>query len=111
MSDLEARIAEAIRAHLPNADYEWCANDECFYEFGAEGFHADMNFDEAFANHLREMIAPLIRELEAEALETFGHMYLNPEQDENYNKTARAGRGYYRALIQTRAKRIRSNDV
>lgn len=55
-------------------------------------------------------LAPLIREREAEALEKFGHMYLNPEQDENYNKTARAGRGYYRALIETRAKRIRSND-
>lgn len=109
MSTLETRIAEVLAAHkavglrgmgLRGPDVT--ADCKCGVEVpgGPEGMRA----------HQAAALAPVIREQEAEALEKFGHMYLNPEQDENYNKTARAGRGYYRALIETRAKQIRSND-
>lgn len=107
MSDLEARIAEVLGAHQLHGLSEGVGTEcVCGWESPSRGIDR-----EAHGTHVAAMLAPVIREREAEALETFGHMYLSPEQDENYNKTAQAGRGYYRALIETRAKRIRSNDV
>lgn len=106
MSTVETRIAEVLAAHSYHIepDYMRAVSTivcNCGNRYG---------LGESHRAHQAAALAPVIREREAEALEKFGHMYLNPEQDENYNKTARAGRGYYRALIETRAKRIRSND-
>lgn len=109
MSDLEARIAEVLAVHAAKRPWSDAGvmRCSCTERFVAEFVHQQ---NALHRTHLAAMLAPVIREAQAEALEAFGHMHLNPEQDENYNKTARAGRGYYRALIETRAKRIRSND-
>lgn len=67
MSTIQERIETVLSEHVPNADSEWCTLENCYYEFGAEGFHQDMEFEEAFARHLYDVLAPLIREAQAEA--------------------------------------------
>lgn len=79
MSTIQERIETVLSEHTTNSDGEWCALKNCTYEFGAENFHEDMSFEEAFARHLHDVLAPLIREAQAKVLTEFADAHRMPE--------------------------------
>ena len=89
--DLETRIAEVLAAHMPNGDAEWCLNETCFYEFGAEGFHEEMTFEEAFAKHQADMLAPILDEVKKVS-------------DESLSMSNASGARWFRRCMEAREK-------
>lgn len=79
MSDLEARIAEVVGAHVPSGTIVacgGCSHDRHDLDNG-DGSQVD-TWDARwhdFADHLAEVLAPVIREAQAEAWGDCVHVY------------------------------------